>query len=295
MSERVETATPAPPKQSRRIVALLLIGAGAVIGLSSSGVFSSAAWSVLWPLALIGVGLDLVTEGRQRRRIVVGALIAALICIPIVSAARWFGGEHVDVAEERVEQALPSFEGIDRLRATIALTAGKLSIRDHSDEDQVVTGAAGAINSYSKEGRTGVLDLGTNDWRSRDLDLRFKRDLPLDLTIDLHAGDASPLDFEDLKLERLNLMINGGGDAEIKLPNEGLIEVDIASTAGNVAIDVPDDLAARIEVPSSWSHIDLDDRFEQQDDAYVSEDYNPDAPNRVTIRVDATAGNVRIR
>jgi predicted membrane protein len=127
-----------------------------------------------------------------------------------------------------------------------------------------------------------------------NLELEMTRDVPLDLTLELGAVDATPLDFEDIKLEKLDLTL-GAGRAEITLPDEGVMDITISGVAGEVELEVPDDLAARIEATASVGNIDVDDRFQLQDGVYVTEDYSDEAENRATIRVTTTAGNIVIR
>jgi hypothetical protein len=283
-------------RHSRRLIALLLISLGLVVLVSSSGIVDAAVWNVLWPLALIGVGFDLVTEGRQRRRVIAGTLLGALVCVPVVGMATLLGREQTAWQIEE-GATVPPIDGLERLQANIMLTSGQLSIRDMSDSDDelVDVGRDGLISSYTREGGIGTLDISGKSWTEQDLALRFPQDLPLDLTIVAVAANASPLDFEDLRLERLNLNV-GTGDARITLPDEGRIDATITSAfGGKVEIQIPDDLPARIEVDASLSSVDIDERFRKDGDAYVSEDYSADDENHALVRIEGTAGNVKIR
>jgi hypothetical protein len=296
MFDRIKSPVASPTKRSYRLLALLLIGAGIAVLLQSTGLLSAAAWSVLWPLALIALGLDLVTEGLQRRRIMIGTLLAALFCLPIVSVASFFEDQQVAQESERGYEAGEAFDGIDELEAQVKLTAGNLSIRDlRGSGDRVVDlGRGGEIMRREQRDRLGILEIGAPSLSEHDLNLRFQRELPLDLTVDIGSGNADTLDFEHIALKRLNLNI-GVGNAELILPEQGAVDVTITiSTVGNVDIEVPDDMPARIVVNSSLSNPDIDDRFKQQDGAYVSEDYDPEASDRITITINSTAGNINV-
>ncbi len=292
MSERIEAPISSQPKRSNRTLALLLIGAGIVIFLYSSGLLSSTMWNVIWPLALVGLGVDLVTEGRQRSKILAGVLVAIIVCIPIVGVTRLFNNGWASFGWRGTVLTL---DGVDRLRTTIALTSGDVSIDDFwGTGNQVVELEKSAeITKQSKDGSTGVLEVGSNGWFRQDVEVQFARNLPLDVTIDIAAGDAKTLDFKDLKLERLKLTVHG--NVEVKLPKQGVMDLDISSTAGEVKLEIPKNLPVRIEVDSNLSELDLDNRFQRDGDAYVTANYDENAPNRATIRIHATGGKVEVQ
>lgn len=296
MSERMHTSV-LRSKLSYRTIAYLLIGVGVMIFIGTSGIFNGGVWDVLWPLAMIGVGLDLVTEGRHRRRVIAGTLLAAVVFVPVVGMAGLFGSDDSALEPSEEARVVPLWEGMRRLQVDISGVNGELSIRDKSsDSDEAVDlGREDVSKNFDLRGDTGVLSIFGSGNSDEDLNLRFQRDLPLDLTINSRADSAS-LDFEDLRLERLNLNV-GNGDARIKFPDEGVIDATISSElGGSVDLDIPDDLPARIEVDASASKLDIDEeRFRKDGDAYVSEDYNAEEGDRALIHINATVGNVRVR
>lgn len=296
MSERMHTVL-LNSKRSYRTIAFLLIGIGLVIFINSSGIVNDAVWDVLWPLGLIGVGLDLVTEGRHRRRVIAGTLLAALVFVPVVGMAGLFDSDGSEMDRPEVADVVPLYEGMQRLQATISGVDGQLSIRDKSgDRDQAVDlGRDDVSKTFDLRGDTGVLNIEGSGNSDQDLELRFRRDLPLDLTIDSGRAESASLDFEDLRLEHLNLNV-GTGNARLKLPEEGVIDATISSElGGSVDVEIPEDLPARIEIDASASNLDIGERFRKDGDAYVSENYNAEEGNRALLHINATVGNVRIR
>ena len=299
MPERMQT-TLLRSKPSNRTIAYVLIGVGVLIFIATSGIdiFDGGVFDVLWPLVMIGVGVDLVTEGRHRRRVIAGTLLGVAFCLPVVGMAGLFGGNSPDVDEERSAdlRVVPLLEGMQRLQVNIGGVDGRLSIGDkNGDRDQAADlGRDDVGRTFDLSGDTGVLNIGGTG-SSEDLNLRFRRDLPLDLTIDSGRAESAVLDLEDLRVEQLNLNV-GTGNAQVKLPDEGVIEAAISSElGGRVDIQIPDDLPARIEVDASASKLDIDERFHKDGDAYVSEDYNDEEGNRALIHINATVGNVRVR
>jgi predicted membrane protein len=108
------------------------------------------------------------------------------------------------------------------------------------------------------------------------------------------SGNIEPLDLEDIRLAKLVLQ-QSYGNAEIVLPGQGVMDVDIQNGFGNVEVEIPEDLAVRIEVESSVGNVEVDERFQLEDGAYVTANYDDDAPNRATIRITKTVGNIEIR
>lgn len=284
----------------RRHLPLVLIGIGLLILVSNAGPFGSVLWSVLWPVGLIAVGVDLITEGRQRRRIGLGALLGVVALTPLIGGARFVDRGRAEfqnfgrpAAAERVELA-----DVDRVRAQIRQTAGDLQIEALPDDSSEVARVdrEGQINSYTTEDRIGVLDVTTNQrWGMGDLDLRLTRRVPLDLTVDLAAGSAEDLDLRHLQLEKLDLTVRAG-DAGVRLPDQGVMDINVSGGVGSVEIDVPNDLPTQIIVDPGISEMEYDrDRFQEQNGALVSEGYSAEAPNRATIRISNSVGEIEIK
>lgn len=274
---------------------MLLIVGGAIILLYNSGALGSILFSTLMPIVLIAFGFDLLTEGVQRRRAMIGALLAAVVLTPLMAVAHFVEPERPrPISNSSRRDQIGNIEGIDRVRAHVKLTAGQLSISSLSDGQDAVAAldsARSEEHTYRSDDRVGFFDVDRPF--ADDLELSVTQRVPVDLEIEMGGGEAA-LDFEDIKLENLDVNL-GTGRTEINLPDQGVMEINISGVAGEVELDVPDDLAARIEVSTQWSNVDVDDRFQLQDGAYVTEDYSDNAENRATIRVTTTAGNIVIR
>ena len=119
------------PTRSRSHLAVVLVVVGLTILLAQINVLGAIVWSALLPIGMIAFGLDLLSDGRQRRRIVTGALLAAMVCAPLIGVGRAI--ERSDDAPRLVESGrasdLGSLAGVESVEARVALTAGNLSIR----------------------------------------------------------------------------------------------------------------------------------------------------------------------
>lgn len=285
-----------PHWRSRRWGVLLLIVAGVII-LARSDVLGAIVWKALLPVVMIGLGLDLLTEGRQRRRITTGALLAAVVCAPLIGIASFMAPSvpRINHPGGR-DNTVGTLDGVQQVQARVALTAGDLSIRSLPERSNAVLAATSDNNRtpvVTRNGSTAVVNID-QPLSEGDLDLRLTRGAPLDLSIEVGSGDIGPLDLEDMRLRKLDLQ-QTAGNAEITLPDQGVMDVTIKSDFGDIELDLPDDLAARIEVKTSLGDVNIDDRFTQQDGVYVSEGYSDTAPNRATIHITKTAGNITIR
>lgn len=291
---------PPPPtrySRSHRTVAFWLIGAGIVIFLATSGFVWTAVWDTLWPIALIAVGVDLITNGQQRRRVVVGALLGAAILVPLISGAQLVSRERGVVSVQPgtdSPRAVPLGE-VQRIRANISQTAGNLSIRAANAGENAVRITEGRANvRYSSESNVGQLEIDSSGWSAGNMALELTPRVPFELAVDVTGGSADPIDLRNVSLANLQLSATGG-NAKVRLPGQGAFDVTIDNIAGNVDITVPSSLAARIEVDDSFGNIDVDARFRAQDNGYITDGYSENADNRATIRVDAAGGNVTIR
>lgn len=300
MTDETRSSQTPVVKRSRRNLPLVLIGIGLLILIANAGTLGSILWSVVWPIGLIAVGIDLITEGRDRRRIGIGALLGVLVLSPLIGGAQLVdqGRERVEIANRPGGEQRLGLVDVDRVRAQVRQTAGSLRIEalDEDSQDAARVEHAEQQLDYRIEDRIAILEIAPDQgWGGGELDLRLTQRVPLDLTIDVAAGSASPLDFEELQLERLDLTVNAG-EAEVKLPDHGVMDVTVAGGVGSIEIEVPDDLNARIEIDSGIGEAEYDeDRFQEQDGVLLSNDYDAESPNHATIRITSSASRIAIK
>ncbi len=289
-NEHTPATLPARPQRSLAWW-LILIGV-ALLALRTLPIHGRL-WTVWWSIVLIGLGLDLLTGSRQRSKIVVGALLAALVfSITLPFSSSFVIRQEVNHAV--TQGGLPITDEA-QLRTEIELTAGSLTIRAlPAEADEIARLQNGGKLAYHKEAQTGVLQVEPSRWRIGNVDLALTQRLPLDLMIRLYAGNAELLDFHQLQLRHLDLRVRAG-NTTIKLPASGIMDVRVDCFAGNVRIDVPRELAARVEA-SRVGQLDLANRFQEGDaaDVFVTKNYDPHAPDRLLLRVTTRGGNIEI-
>ena len=282
-------------KRSRGNLALLLIIAGGVILLVNSRILGAVVWNLLLPVMLIGVGLDLMTEGRQRRRIGTMAAVAAIALAPLIVGAHLIGRERMSMMSpmHRHEQ-IGSLKDIDRVEVHVALTAGEVSIDALPERSNAVVSlgeAGGRQHHLSRNGRTAVVRVD-HPLNGGELELQLTRRVPVELKIEMGTGDLTSLDLSDIQLAKLDIE-QTVGNAEVTLPDHGVMEINISNNLGDVEVDIPDELAARVEAITRLG--DVDDRFQFENNVYLSDDYNDSAPNRAIVRITTTRGDITVQ
>ena len=119
--------------------------------------------------------------------------------------------------------------------------------------------------------------------------------VPIDIGV--YGGATTlDLDLEDLTVRSLDVAA-GAADVAVAMPaNAGRTDASFRIGGGSLNIEIPAGVAARIELGGSVSSVDIDTaRFPAQGDGrYASPDFE-NAANRVTISIDAGAGDVSVR
>jgi hypothetical protein len=118
------------------------------------------------------------------------------------------------------------------------------------------------------------------------------RDVPLELTVDLGAGD-SKLQLAGVQLRSLALDI-GAGNADVDLRGAILAgsTVSIDGGAGNLALVLPTDVGVRVHVDKGVGNIAVHG-LERRDNALVNAQWGK-SDRSVDVRIDLGAGEVDV-
>ena len=103
------------------------------------------------------------------------------------------------------------------------------------------------------------------------------------------------IDLTELRVEELEID-TGASNTKILLPaNAGHTHVDLSGGAASILFEVPEGVAARIQVDSGLASIEINrERFPRVGGYYKSDDYET-AANKVDINADFGAGALSIR
>ena len=80
----------------------------------------------------------------------------------------------------------------------------------------------------------------------------------------------------------------------IILPDEGDLTARVNGGVGQITIEIPDGMAARIDVSRGIGNVSVADRYEREGDSYVTRDWRSNE-NRVDLQVEVGIGQVTVR
>ncbi len=255
----------------------LFIIAGALLLLDNLGILNINVWQLVWPTFIIAMG--------------VWTLIAA---------------QKGPEALETEELTLP-LEGAASAKLTVAFGAGQFHINGNTNANDLLSGTfVGGIESkVRQEGDFTKVKLQPRSddfvhvimpwsWGARNWEFGLNKNVDWQLKLEMGASDAQ-VDLTDVKVTDLKVE-TGASNTNITLPaNAGVTHVDLDGGAASVTFTVPEGVAARIQVDSGLSSIDIDrTRFPRVGDYYKSDDYET-AANKVDINADFGAGSLSIR
>jgi uncharacterized protein DUF2154/cell wall-active antibiotic response 4TMS protein YvqF len=221
-------------------------------------------WSVLldyWPLILIFVGIGKIYDNFQRSRnsnapggVSVGSTIGILAFVLVLALLLWHGRglsrRHGLESGSRHTSQTVDLQGAKTARAKLEMGAGQLNVRGVSthaleadfdftgsfDEPRVdyhVTDGVGQID-ISQDSHPVHFGNSRNEWT-----LRFSKDLPLELRVEMGAGQGN-LDFREIPLTRLDLHL-GAGQVDLDLTGDRKTDLtaDIEGGVGQANIRLP--------------------------------------------------------
>lgn len=304
-----ETAIPPaarrPAGRGGLVGPVALIAAGAVLLLNNLGLIGWEVWGVflrLWPILLIGGGLDLVVG----RRSALLSLLIGLATVAAFAAGAWYLG--VRPGATGATSATVSYPLSDATRANVdlALGAGELRLGalaepgalaegtvwlgrgETLERDYTVRGGEAHLRLHSK-GAPGFA-FGPADTPA-PWDLRLTREVPVRLHISTGAGRAL-LVLSQLQVSSLEVSA-GVGQTDLTLPERGQLTASVSAGVGETVVRIPAGMAARIHVSGGLGNVDVDERFVRGGERYTSPDYAT-AKDRVDLEISSGVGAVRV-
>lgn len=288
---------------------VMLILAGSVFLLNNLGLVSWDVWGEvwrLWPLIPIAIGLDMILGRRSPALslIVVLGVIAAGVGILYSN-----GGFEPEVETGPTSVNVP-LDGAKRANVTLDFGAGDLSLSSlETGSAQLATGTL--TNSGSRrapevesdlDGDTLQLDIkqqsdGFGSWfgahrKRSSWNIKLNPTVPLDLNVNAGASKAN-IDLGQLLVSSLDLDV-GASDTTVIFPAKGpSTNAKIDAGAAHVRLVIPNGVAARVDVSSAASSVNVDSRFIQQGKVYETAGYST-AERKLTIELDAGAASIDI-
>jgi hypothetical protein len=199
---------------------------------------------------------------------------------------------------ERESQTI-DLENAQSVRAELRMGAGELNVTGGADALMEADFAYNVADwepevDYDVSGDTGELiveqgsgaDIPLGGEARNEWDLRFNDDVPIDLNVQMGAGE-SDLDLDSLTLTGLDLQM-GAGETTVDLT--GSYDRDIAASieggVGEATVQLPSEIGVRVNAEGGLGQINAEG-LQREGDAYVNDAYGD---SDVTLDVDVRGG-----
>jgi hypothetical protein len=302
------------PRRTSLVFPIVLIGIGALFLLQrwNPAFDPKSILLTYWPLILIFIGIGKIWDNVQRSRnpnappgISLGATFGAVAFVLVIGMLIWhgrgfsngrggvFGTKHTTkiVETQRAKSA----------RAKLEMGAGQLTINggsanlmeadfnysDSYDEPRVeynVAEGVGQLN-VSQDSRTVHIGHSENDWS-----LHFSKDIPMELKIDMGAGQGN-LHLRDVPLTRLDLNIGAGQvDVDLTGDRKSDLTADIEGGVGQANIRLPKNVGVIVHASGGIGSIDAHG-LKHEDDTYTNDAYGK-TPATIRLKVEGGIGEI---
>ncbi|MGH9573377.1 MAG: toast rack family protein [Candidatus Acidiferrales bacterium] len=294
-------------------VILICIG---VFFLVANLVPSFDPWLILvryWPVILIVIGLGKVWDYYASRRDggaaaggsnAAGVLIAVILLILLLGLGVWrTGRRNIVRGSEQHNTKSVDLQGATAVTANLNFPAGQLNIDGGSghlvDADFSYVGNsanAGPQMDYNVNSGRGQLNVSENNDEVRfgthddRWDLHFNNNVPLDLTLQMGAGESN-LHLADINLSHLEVHM-GAGQMLLDLtgPRKQSLSADIHGGVGQARIRVPKDVGVRAHATGGIGSVNTHG-FTKQGDDYVNASYGK-TPTSIDLSVEGGIGEI---
>jgi len=283
----------------------ILVGIGLLFLLNNLGLVQVSFWrlaAALWPVVLIGVGLDLLIGRRSSA----GSLLALLLTALFFVGGALFVGVRPNTAALGDVQDIRYAPGpVAAADIRISASTGRLTLDSHGDVGVLVVGSVRlgsneklneetgekngkAIYRLSSSG-VGVVGLSGNEsvWN-----LRINGETPTDLDVETGIGETE-LHLARMQLTALKVDL-GMGTTTITLPRSGTFTGEISGGIGKLVVRVPESLAVRIHVDTGIGRVQIGDGFSDLGDNVYLSSAAQTSGDLATLKVSSGIGQVVI-
>jgi N-terminal domain of toast_rack, DUF2154/Domain of unknown function (DUF5668) len=293
------------PRRRSMVGAFILISIGALFlyGNLRPGVDPWGVLSRYWPLILIAVGLGKLWDYRRARNAgltgarawINGPEVAVLILLVVcaVAVSHGFGRGKQEHYSQSIDR-----QGVEKLTMAVEMPAGNLRIFGGAEKllqadfdyaqregrptiSYSVSGKEGDLNITQREVETHFYGRTENNWK-----LRLNDDVPLDLTLQLGAGEED-LNFSGLPLNRLDVHVGAGTmNADFSGPWKHDLDASIEGGVGTATIRLPQDVGVKVHATGGIGTVHAP-ALQKDGDDYVNQAYGK---SPVTLRIEVQGG-----
>ena len=206
----------------------------------------------------------------------------------------------------RTETQTVGLEGATQAEVGLHMNAGELRVRG-ADQEALLEASFEysrdrdrPVVDYRRFGDKGTLQVRRSRHNSIPFgrvrnrwDLNLSKAVPLDLKIDLGAGQ-SDIDLRGLKLQRVDIDMGVGKmTLDLQGPHQESFNVKIDGGVGSGKIYLPSEAGVRVKVDGGIGSVDAHGLI-KQGGAYVNEAYGKSAV-AIEVEVDAGIGSLDLR
>jgi hypothetical protein len=267
-----------------------------------------------WPLILIFVGAGKIWDNVQRsrnrnapQRISIGASFGALVFVIVLVVLLWhgrvFSNSHGFYSSTRHITKIVEPQRAKSARAKLQMGAGQLTINsgagdlldadftysDSYEEPRVDYSVADGVGQLSISQDSHSLHFGRsqNDWI-----LHFSKDIPLDLTVEMGAGQGN-LHLREIPLTRLDLHI-GAGQMDVDLTGDRKTDLTagIEGGVGQADIRLPKNVGVIAHASGGIGSIDVRG-LKHDGDSYTNDAYGK-SPATIRLKVEGGIGQIKL-
>lgn len=311
-------------RRTSLVMPILLIALGAL--------FMFRAWNpgfepfhvlrTYWPLILILVGLGKIWDSSRNRAgqgssgVAIGSTLGVVAFVVVLvillghySRSHANSRRSVDQADRNDDFPNRTEEVVERgdaksVHAELKMGAGELNISGGSSHllnsrfhfsrkwdtpkvDYHVNNGKGELE-ISQE-KDGSLNFGPTD---NTWDLNFNNDVPLELLIEMGAGQGN-LRLRDMNVTSLEVQM-GAGQVELDLtgPRKSDLTVDMKGGVGQATIRLPKDVGVSVHAAGGLGSISTDG-LEKEGNEYINRVYGK-TPHKITLDVQGGIGEIEL-
>jgi hypothetical protein len=266
-----------------------------------------------WPLILIFIGAGKIWDNVQRSRnpnapqkVSIGASVGALAFVAVLAVLLLYGrsfSRHGFYSGTRHTTKIVEPQRAKSAHARLQMGAGQLTINSGTSDlldadftysgsyedprvDYTVADGVGQLN-ISQDSHSLHFGHSENDWI-----LHFSKDIPLELKVDMGAGQGN-LHLRDIPLTRLDLHI-GAGQMDVDLTGDRKTDLtaDIEGGVGQADILLPKNVGVIAHASGGIGSIDVHG-LKQHGDSYTNDAYGK-SPVTIHLKVQGGIGQISL-